>query len=184
MIDVAEIADAVHAYLTRYPEDRQRLAPLLSGIDARSAITERSSFTGHVTCSVVLLDERRRVLHIHHNVLGRWLRPGGHLEPTDASLTEAALRELTEETSIAADQVSPHGGEVPIDIDIHVIPPNPGRAEPAHPHFDLSYAFTVLDPSATLRLPLDEVSAYQWMAADSVHPQTVRDRLAPLRQTS
>jgi 8-oxo-dGTP pyrophosphatase MutT (NUDIX family) len=184
MIDIVEIAGAVQAYLRRYPEDAQRLEPLLAGIDGGSAITDRTAFTGHVTCSAVLVDERWRVLHIHHNVLGIWLRPGGHLEPTDVSLTGAALRELTEETGIPEELVRLRDGTVPIDIDAHIIPANPGRGEPAHPHFDVSYIFTLLDPSATLRLQAEEVNAYRWVSADAVQPEMVRNRLARLRRSS
>jgi hypothetical protein len=35
---------------------------------------------------------------IKHNALGRWLLPGGQLEPADTGLLAAARRELAEET--------------------------------------------------------------------------------------
>lgn len=181
MIDTADIADVVDAYLLRHPDDRRRLAPLLARIDQKAAITDRAAFAGHVTCSVVLVDAQWRVLHIRHNALGAWLRPGGHLEPSDTDLCRAALRELHEETSIPVELVSPLRDPVPIDIDVHVIPANPSRPEPKHLHFDLHYAFTLLDPSVPLCLQTEEVSAYRWLPSDSVQPKPLRDRLALLR---
>lgn len=182
MIGLADITHTVDAYLERHPEDRLRLAPLLASIDDKAAITDRSTFTGHVTCSAVLVDPQWRVLHIRHNALGTWLRPGGHVEPTDRSPHDAALRELFEETGIPASLVSPLCAEAPIDIDVHLIPANPGKPEPEHPHFDLRYAFALLDASAAPTLQADEVSAYQWMESDSVQPETLRERLTLLRR--
>lgn len=87
------------------------------------------------------------------------------LPPERSSLVDqksgTALRELHEETGIPADLVSPLHDTVPIDIDIHVIPANPSKPEPEHPHFDLRHAFTLLDPSAPLSLQREEVSAYR-----------------------
>jgi hypothetical protein len=71
-------------------------------LDRGGAITDRSNRTGHLTCSATLIDPEARVLLIHHNALGLWLRPGGHLEPKDTPLPQAALRERCEETGIPA----------------------------------------------------------------------------------
>ncbi|MFD8431757.1 NUDIX domain-containing protein [Streptomyces coelicoflavus] len=45
---------------------------------------------------------------------------GGHLEPSDETLLQAAGRELTEETGIPPHVVTPHV-ETPLHIDIHPI---------------------------------------------------------------
>ncbi|RKR87906.1 8-oxo-dGTP pyrophosphatase MutT (NUDIX family) [Micromonospora pisi] len=165
MIDMDEVAGTVGDYLDRYGTEHDRLAPLLAGIAQRSAITSRSTFTGHLTCSAILLDPAGRALHIHHNVLDRWLPPGGHLEPTDTSLLGAALREVEEETGLTAGDLVPLDRR-PVDIDIHPIPANPGRGEPGHWHFDLCYAFTVGD-APELTLQTAEVGAAAWMPIGS-----------------
>ncbi|MEV6808504.1 NUDIX domain-containing protein [Streptomyces sp. NPDC051132] len=54
----------------------------------------------HVTCSAVVIDRRRRVLHIRHRTTGLVLTPGGHIEPGDRTLLAAALREVAEEVGI------------------------------------------------------------------------------------
>ena len=62
-----EVAKTVEAYLNRHGSERSRLAVLLDRIDQRTAITSRSTITGHVTCSAILNDPSWRVLHIRHN---------------------------------------------------------------------------------------------------------------------
>lgn len=55
----------------------------------------------HVICSAVVIDRRRRVLHIRHRTTGLVLTPGGHIEPGDRTLLAAALREVAEEVVTA-----------------------------------------------------------------------------------
>lgn len=180
MIHHDEIAKVVDAYLDRHPDERQRLAPLLASLDQQAAITTRSTFTGHVTCSAILIDREWRVLHVRHNTLGTWLRPGGHLEPSDLSLPDAALREVREETGILAGLLRPLRDMLPMDIDVHPIPANPAKGEPDHPHFDLRYAFSAPDtPQVTLQA--EEVNAFMWLPLEHIEPDVVREKMLLMR---
>lgn len=176
MIETAEIAEVVDRYLARFPEERERLAPLLASIDTGSAITDRANDSGHLTCSAIVIDPQQRVLHIRHNTLDTWLRPGGHLEPQDTSLAQAALRELHEETGIPATVVRPVDLTTPLDIDVDVMPANPAKSAPEHLHFDLHYVFTVVDPPS-LTLQAEEVNAYQWIPARAIEPAAMRRKV-------
>lgn len=53
----------------------------------------------HVTGSAIVVDDRGRTLLHRHKRLGRWLQPGGHVDPGEAPW-DAALREAREETGI------------------------------------------------------------------------------------
>ncbi|HKU44025.1 MAG TPA: NUDIX domain-containing protein [Polyangiales bacterium] len=91
---------------------------------------------GHVTASAFVVDRARaEVLLILHGKLERWLQPGGHVDPEDASVLEAARREVREETGL---DVASGGGEL-LDVDIHVIPAH--NEQPAHEHFDVRFVF-------------------------------------------
>jgi 8-oxo-dGTP pyrophosphatase MutT (NUDIX family) len=98
----------------------------------------RDQFTpGHITCTgLVLLPAGDAVLLVHHRRLDRWLLPGGHVEPEDLTIADAARREVVEETGALLD---PDPSPRLIGIDVHGIPP--AKGEPYHLHHDLLFAF-------------------------------------------
>jgi len=92
---------------------------------------------GHITCTgLVLGPDGDRLLVVHHRRLERWLLPGGHVEPEDAEIWDAARREVVEETGAA---LLPDTAPRLAGLDVHGIPPK-GR-EPYHLHHDLLFAF-------------------------------------------
>jgi ADP-ribose pyrophosphatase YjhB (NUDIX family) len=97
---------------------------------------------------------------------------GGHIDPTDPGLPDAARRELAEETGIGWQQATSAPGfdRIPLDIDLHLVPANPAKGEPSHWHADFRYVFLVSDPAVVLRL--EEVSDYAWLPPSSL--QTAR----------
>src|SRR3970040_2781226 len=54
--------------------------------------------------SVLAFDDRGRVLLVRHAETGRWVIPGGTVEPLDAP-ADAAVREIWEETGIRVELV-------------------------------------------------------------------------------
>ncbi len=121
----------------------------------------RSTMTpGHFTASsFVLHPSSDRVLLIRHRTLELWLQPGGHFERDDDDLEFAARREVLEETGIGnLRRLRTFPGL--FDIDIHPIPANPRRGEPAHQHFDLRLAFMARSDQITVS---HEVIDAQWV---------------------
>ncbi|GAB1640213.1 NUDIX hydrolase [Krasilnikovia sp. MM14-A1259] len=178
-VSQGQISDTVGQYLTRFPDERNRLERLTDALAGDSAITSRKEFNGHVTCGVVILDADWRVLHIRHNALGRWLLPGGHLEPEDLDLVDAALREAREETGLVSTglRLLEGCGDIPLDIDVHAIPENADKEEPHHWHFDLRFAFN-LAGSSPVRLQAEEVSGYDWLDFDAMPAVELTKKLA------
>ena len=89
---------------------------------------------GHITTSgLVVSPDGGQILIVHHKRLERWLLPGGHVEPADASIEAASAREVLEETGVAVSDGLLGGA------DVHGIP---GRGrEPYHLHHDLLFRF-------------------------------------------
>lgn len=88
---------------------------------------DRDAQLTHVTASAVVVGPHGTLLHVHRR-LGRWLQPGGHVDPGEEPAA-AALRETHEETGVAARH--PADGPALIHVDAH----------PAldHLHLDLRY---------------------------------------------
>ncbi|MFF2618787.1 NUDIX domain-containing protein [Kitasatospora sp. NPDC058046] len=175
------IRATVLRYLERHPDERAALQPLLALLDRAPEPTSRATLPAHITCSAVVIDRERRVLHIHHRATGGLrLCPSGHFEAGDPSLREAALREVCEEAGLAPGGLclTPQLLGTPLDIDVHEIDADPAKGEPAHRHYDIRFAFyltpgrpAVVDPQA------EEVSGAEWRPFDQVGSPSLRAKL-------
>jgi len=135
----------VRQYTTFFPNESRRHAMLLDWLrENYSELTNRRNCGGHVTVSSLILhSSSQSILLIQHPVLRLWVPPGGHMECGEL-LTEACLREATEETGVPDLCLHPWHSEtdIPIDIGTHFIPANEAKGEARHPHFDFRYVFT------------------------------------------
>jgi ADP-ribose pyrophosphatase YjhB (NUDIX family) len=87
----------------------------------------------------VFVVHQERVLLLLHPKLGRWLPPGGHIEPNELP-DEAAVREVDEETGVKIRLIGGQG--LPIDEPRQLIRPAGIQLEnigPGHQHIDLVY---------------------------------------------
>ncbi len=113
---------------------------------------------GHFTASAFILSpEGDALLLIHHRKLGRWLQPGGHVEPSDADLLAAARREAAEEVGRSDLTLDPRQSGA-FDLDVHAIPAH--GTSPEHEHFDVRFLFR----SPTRRVVEgEEVDGARWV---------------------
>jgi 8-oxo-dGTP diphosphatase len=139
-----------------------------------STATHVTEASRHLTASMVVVDrDRSAVLLVHHNATGKWVFPGGHVDP-DETPAEAAIREVFEETGIRATIAGrPHlalpgmtwhpSPWITAEIPAPAKPERPGKpAEPAHTHVDLLF-IGAADSTADLTEALDEVAAARWV---------------------
>lgn len=112
---------------------------------------------GHLTASALVIDPvGARVLLTLHRKLGMWLQMGGHCEPEDATLEDAALREAREESGIARGLTLLPGG--PVRLDRH--------RTPCAVHLDVQYA--ALAPQGAVAAISDESLDLRWFGYDEV----------------
>jgi 8-oxo-dGTP pyrophosphatase MutT (NUDIX family) len=157
MIDPTTVAALLHQFDD--PADGAAMKSLeLTGLLLRLSPRpfSRDQFTpGHITATgLVFSPEGERILLVHHRRLGRWLLPGGHVEPGDTSIDESARREVVEETGVLLAPSAVLAG-----ADVHGIP---GRGnEPYHLHHDVIFRFQAVSDEIQVS---EESHAVAWCA--------------------
>ena len=161
--------DILRRYRQCFPDEAGRHRAFERQLASGEDLSVRSNMTGHATSSALVLNQdASKVLLIHHKTFYLWLPPGGHYE-APGSLWESAQREVQEETGLSV--MSPHpwmlASGLPLDIDTHPIPANPGKGEAAHYHHDLRF-LTVASDRASLSAQIEEVHAAHWLPVESL----------------
>ncbi|WP_327258160.1 NUDIX hydrolase [Streptomyces sp. NBC_01244] len=158
------IVGVLAAYLELHPDEAGQLAEPLRLLDEGHGFASRRTFPVHVTAGALLVRGGAEVLLIEHRAYGLTLQPGGHLEPTDGTLLDAALRELSEETGIDPTQVVPVSA-MPAYVEFGQVPARPEKGEPEHYHLDIGYAFAT-DGAEVGRIQESEVTGAAWYPLD------------------
>jgi 8-oxo-dGTP pyrophosphatase MutT (NUDIX family) len=160
--------DQVRAAVEACPpsSDRDRTLAFLDSTDDWVRDDE-----GHITASAVVLDDAaERTLLIYHRKLARWLQPGGHVEHSDVSLPEAALREATEETAISGLTVDAD----PVHLDVHWVG--------THYHYDVRYV--VRTPPGAEPAVNDDVDQFLWARPEELDGIGTDDSVIDLVQAA
>ncbi|MFC9894022.1 NUDIX hydrolase [Nocardia sp. NPDC127579] len=161
-------AESLHASATKLletwspataPEASLREAMLaFLGSAPRGCLREHAP--GHITASAVVFShDGREVLLTLHPRVGRWIQLGGHCEPGDETVTDAALREATEESGIDGLVLDPelYGAQAhPITCSLGV----PTR------HLDL--LFRVTAPAGAIPVRSHESTDLRWWPVDAL----------------
>jgi 8-oxo-dGTP pyrophosphatase MutT (NUDIX family) len=159
MRSTAEALGLVRAF-EAWPEEEKSRELILALLESTDAPFSRDQFQpGHITCTAVVLHPNgRQFLVMHHHRHQRWLLPGGHVETSDATLSDTARREAMEETAVKI------RGSAPARLagmDVHGIPAR--QREPFHLHHDLIFAFSAASEEFALTAEAPRIA---WCAAD------------------
>lgn len=136
----------------------------LAFLAARPDATSRSCVAGHITASAIVVDPTKRVVLLTlHPRIGMWVQVGGHCDPGDMSLLDAAAREAREESGIGSLSIDPQ----PLALDVHAITCSLGV--PTR-HFDVQ--FLALAPAGAQAVISDESLDLQWFPWDALPPNS------------
>ncbi len=152
-----KIAQSLDRHVPLDDKEKTDLAAMIGFLQGGGDCFERTHLPGHFTGSALLVNRAGdKVLLNHHKSLNFWMQFGGHADG-DSDLFAVARREVQEESGFM--EIVPVIEGI-LDIDIHGIPYNAKKAEPAHLHYDVRYLFrltgdnenfTVSDESLDMR---------------------------------
>lgn len=141
----------------------------------------RRSAAGHLTASALVLDERgTHTLLTLHPRIGRWVQLGGHMEPDDPTVADAALREATEESGLTGLRLA----GAPTIARLHTHPITCSLGVPTR-HLDVQFcAVAQRDAAGGLPTPVcsDESMDLAWWPIDDLPADAVT--LTPLIRAS
>lgn len=150
------------------------LAAMIAFLQSGRDCFVRSNPLAHFTGSALLVNRTmERVLLNHHKALNFWLQFGGHADG-NPDLFEVACREVQEESGFM--DFEPVTGHI-LDVDIHPIPYNQKRREPAHLHYDVRYIFRLNDDNEQFSVS-DESIDMRWCSYDEAIALTGRGSVA------
>ena len=156
----------------------QLRADYLEFLDAHDDAMTRACTLGHLTASAAVLShDRSEVLLTLHPKFDMWLQLGGHCEPGDSTLVEAAAREADEESGIAGLAVSSE----PIALDCHRVRCHGAPWDASSPvaslgdadtcwHLDVQYV--AIAPKGAAHVISDESLDLRWWPVDGLPGQT------------
>ena len=141
-------------------------ARYVAHLEAHADAAYRECRPDHLTAGALVVSvDLERVLLTLHAKAGRWFQFGGHCEPGDGSLAEAALREATEESGVAGLVLDPD----PVHLDEH---PVTFCGEPGLVHH-LDVRFVALAPADAVPVVSAESTDVRWWpVGDLPEPDT------------
>ena len=123
-----DLVGLVEAHVPTSPREASAQARFLTELARLGNPCDEDADLTHVTASAIVVGRRGTVLHLHKR-LGRWMQPGGHIDPGETPPV-AAQREAIEELGLAVEH--PADGPHLIHLDVH-------DAALGHTHLDLRY---------------------------------------------
>lgn len=164
-------------YCLAAPSENRRIqrhrAPLLENGIIVTEPRSRCDVTRDFTVAVFVVDRGRVLLH-RHPKLGKWLPPGGHIEPNELP-DVAALREVAEEAGIAVRLVGERG--LPRDYPgqpVQLVVPAGIQVEfiaDGHEHIDLVYLAVPVKPDAPIN------PEFRWLSLEELADHPVSDEI-------
>ncbi len=136
----------------------------------------RGCYPDHLTASTLVMSaDGERVLLTLHAKARQWFQFGGHCEPADQTLAEAALREALEESGLRELDLDP----VPVQLSEHEVPFCDPRGG-VH-HLDVRF-LAIASPEAVHAVSDESLDVRWWPADELPDPQPDMVELVRLAQ--
>lgn len=167
----ADATAALEGWSAPDPHQERLRTAYLAHLEAHPAGVAKAGPPDHLTAScLVITPDGAQVLLTHHRRAREWFQFGGHLEATDQTLRDAAMREGREESGIASVTPEP----VIVQLDRHTLSGDFGRCRA---HLDVRFA-AVVDPGLRPMTSQESLDVAWWPT--HALPAGTRDELGTL----
>ena len=166
------IPNILEEYLLLFPEEKKRQEKLVNFLKdhTEKEFTDWNNFDGHIVASGFVYSKKDdKFLVLYHRDFKIFIYPGGHVDDTDTSILNAAIRETKEETGLSDFNLFKftENKNIPIDIDTHEIDYNERLNLPKHFHFDFRYLF-IVNKISDVHVNPEESLSYKWVDIDEI----------------
>lgn len=145
------------------PDQQDLRARYVAHLERHPNGTDRSCFPEHLTAGTVMLSaDGHEVLLNLHGKARRWFAFGGHIEPGDPTLADAARREAAEESGLADFVLDP----VPVHLDLHTVSFCDPRGQVRH----LDVRYSAVAPHDAAHQVSDESLDVRWWPLEALPP--------------
>lgn len=167
-----DLYNALDSYKPTNTEEIKSLNEIKIFLKNNENCFSRTNLKGHITAGALVIDKDCNVLLNHHKILDKWLHFGGHSDG-EANSLNVAKREVMEESGIV--DVNDLDGKI-FDVDVHLIPENKSKNEPAHYHYDIRFLFITNEKNFQIS---DESLDVKWVTMEEAkklvtNPATIR----------
>ena len=170
--------DILASYVAKDVREEKDLELMKQFIDKHDDIYSRKNLIGHVTSSVIILDEERKnILMGYHNIYKSWGWFGGHNDG-DEDCLNVALKEAKEETGLDAFELI---NKAPLGIDVVYVQNHikNGIYVPDHLHLNVTYGL-ITSKKNTIRFNKSEHSGLKWFRIDNYEKNVSEERMLPI----
>ena len=164
-----EIIEQIENYRPYNEQETRDKSVMLDCLNAFEDVFTRDNTLCHMTASSWVVNESfNRVLMAYHNLYDSWSWLGGHADG-EADLLAVALREVSEESGLAAQHVrsAEPAGEI-FSLEVLTVDGHEKRGAyvPSHLHLNVTYLVEA-DEEERLRVKEDENSGVAWFTPEA-----------------
>ena len=170
--------DIINSYIPRDEKEEKDLELMKQFLNTHNDIYSRKNLIGHVTSSVIILDEEKKhILLGYHNIYKSWGWFGGHNDGEQDCLN-VALKEAKEETGLNEFKLF---DEAPLGIDVVYVQNHMknGYYVPDHLHLNVTYGL-IADKKNKIFFNEKEHSGIKWFKLSEYINSINENRMIPI----
>ncbi len=145
-----------------------------------TVLTRENSIAHMTASSVIINEEKTKMLMIHHKIYDTWTWQGGHTDG-EKDLLKVALKEAEEETGIKEFKVLVDGNGLIVKLDILTVEAHQKNGKPISAHLHLNAAFLLeAKEEDALRLNKEETNGIKWVPFEEIDVLAMEPEITPI----